>query len=159
MHTCVHLWWSRAKFFAEWEVFQTKVVKKIKTYILCSVAFFLSKVVPFMRTYKVYDWAREAALDNTTRRMHIACWIAKATDTHSEYVILIVFLRQQWLRESVLKLRYMYIAGIVECDYHPSHMSVWYTWRFKVICVPSTRILFHCTNNGVSFCFRWVRDE
>ena len=27
----------------------------------------------------------------TKRRMHIACWIPKATDTHSEWVILIVF--------------------------------------------------------------------
>jgi hypothetical protein len=27
--------------------------------------------------------------------MHIACWIPKATDTHSEYVILIAFPQQQ----------------------------------------------------------------
>jgi hypothetical protein len=33
------------------------------------------------------------------RRMRFACWITKATDTHSEYVILIAFPRQQWLRE------------------------------------------------------------
>ena len=40
------------------------------------------------------------------RRMHFACWNTKATDTHSEYVILIDFTRQQWLRErtSVLRL-------------------------------------------------------
>ena len=30
-------------------------------------------------------------MDNITRRMRIACRIAKATDTHSEYVILIFF--------------------------------------------------------------------
>jgi hypothetical protein len=36
---------------------------------------------------------------NTIRRMRIACWITKATDTHSEYVILIAFPRQQWLHE------------------------------------------------------------
>ena len=34
------------------------------------------------------------------RRMRIACWISKATDIHSEYVLLIAFLRQQWFRES-----------------------------------------------------------
>jgi len=90
-------------------------------------------------------------LDTITRRMRIACWIAKATNTHSEYVILIVCPRQQWLRGSTLELRCTYIAGIVECDYRPSHVSVWYTWGFKVICVPSTSILFHCTNNVVSF--------
>jgi hypothetical protein len=34
--------------------------------------------------------------------MRIACWIPKATDTHSEYVILIVFPMQQWLHEHCL---------------------------------------------------------
>jgi hypothetical protein len=33
----------------------------------------------------------------TIWRMRIACWIPKATDTHSEYVILIAFPLQQWL--------------------------------------------------------------
>jgi len=36
--------------------------------------------------------------------MRIACYVTKATDTHSEYVILIALPRQQWLseRDSVL---------------------------------------------------------
>jgi len=33
--------------------------------------------------------ARQATDDNTKRRMHFACWVTKATDTHSEYKILI----------------------------------------------------------------------
>jgi hypothetical protein len=38
--------------------------------------------------------------------MRIACWITKATDTRSEYVILIAFQLQQWLSEhtSILRL-------------------------------------------------------
>jgi hypothetical protein len=38
--------------------------------------------------------------------MRFACWIIKATDTHSEYAILIAFPQQQWIREraSVLHL-------------------------------------------------------
>ena len=32
------------------------------------------------------------------RRMRFACWLNKATDTHSEYAIFIAFQRQQWLR-------------------------------------------------------------
>ena len=32
-------------------------------------------------------------------RIRIACCIPKATDAHSEYVILIAFLLQQWLQE------------------------------------------------------------
>jgi len=35
------------------------------------------------------------------RRMRTACWKSEFTDTHSEYVTLIVFPRQQWLRERV----------------------------------------------------------
>jgi hypothetical protein len=48
------------------------------------------------------------------------CWITKATDTHSEYVIPIAFPRQKWLREraSVLRL-YTYIACLV--IQHPSY--------------------------------------
>ena len=52
----------------------------------------------------------QAIDDNTIRRMRIACWITKATDTHSEYVILIAFPLQQWLRERALMLRCTYIC-------------------------------------------------
>ena len=45
--------------------------------------------------------------------MRIACWLTKATDTHTEYVILIAFPRQQWLYERDLLLGYMYIACLV----------------------------------------------
>jgi hypothetical protein len=41
--------------------------------------------------------------------MRFVCWIIKATDTHSEYVILIAFPRQQWLRERAsMLLSYVY---------------------------------------------------
>jgi hypothetical protein len=52
-----------------------------------------------------YGTARQATDDNIIRRMRFACWITKATDTHSENVILIAFLRQQWLRERATMLR------------------------------------------------------
>jgi len=38
-----------------------------------------------------YGRARYAIDDNIIKCMRIACWIAKATDTHSGYVILIAF--------------------------------------------------------------------
>ena len=43
----------------------------------------------------------------------IACWITKATNTHSEYVTLIVFPLQQWLYERASLLRYTYTACLV----------------------------------------------
>ena len=65
---CVWEWWSgldneealthgqllyhgkhwRPEFCLEWEMFQTKVVDKIKTHILCSITLF-SKIMPFVR--------------------------------------------------------------------------------------------------------------
>jgi hypothetical protein len=35
----------------------------------------------------------------TIWRMRIACWTTKATNTHSQYVIFVVFLLQQWFHE------------------------------------------------------------
>ena len=43
---------------------------------------------------------------NIIRRMRFALWITKATGTHSEYITLLAFARQQWLceRASILRL-------------------------------------------------------
>jgi len=44
----------------------------------------------------------------TIWRMRIACWIPKATNTHSEYVIFIAFLQQKWLHERAWILPVLY---------------------------------------------------
>jgi len=49
----------------------------------------------------------------TMRHMRFARQITKSTNTHSEYVILDSFPRQQWLREGASVLRYTYIACLV----------------------------------------------
>ena len=49
----------------------------------------------------------------TIWRMRIACWIRKATNTHSQYVITIAFPLQQWLHERPSVLRYTYITCLV----------------------------------------------
>jgi len=41
-------------------------------------------------------------------------WKSKATNTHTDFVILISFPLQQWLHERALMLRYTYIACLVE---------------------------------------------
>jgi hypothetical protein len=92
-------------------MFHTKFVEEIKTHFMFNKYF--PKIVPFMRYVEKYDTARQATDDNIIRRMRFACWISKATDTHSEYVILIVFPRKQWLRERASVLRYTYIACLV----------------------------------------------
>jgi hypothetical protein len=54
--------------------------------------------------------------DNIIRRMRFSDWITKATDKHSEYVMLIAFARQQWLRERASMLR-LYL-----------HRLSWFCW-------------------------------
>jgi hypothetical protein len=49
----------------------------------------------------------------TIWRMRIACWITKATNTHSQYVMLIAFPVRQWLHERSTTLLYTYIAFLV----------------------------------------------
>ena len=46
-------------------------------------------------------------------RTRSACWIPKATNTISQYVILIAFPLQQWLSGRAPMLRYTYIASLV----------------------------------------------
>jgi hypothetical protein len=53
----------------------------------------------------------------TIWRMRIECWITRATNTHSQYVILIAFPLQQWLRERASILRYTYVACLVNIPY------------------------------------------
>jgi hypothetical protein len=60
-----------------------------------------------------YGRAAQATDGNIIRRMRFACWITKATDTHSEYVIFIAFPRQEWLRERASMLHYTHTACIV----------------------------------------------
>jgi hypothetical protein len=39
MKTYADLWQNLAYFFLEWDVFQTRIVQKIKTHILCAIVF------------------------------------------------------------------------------------------------------------------------
>jgi len=49
----------------------------------------------------------------TMWRMHIAYRIPKATNTQSQYVILLTFPLHQWLHERASMLRYTYIACLI----------------------------------------------
>ena len=102
-------------FAVEWEMFWEKVVKKIKTHILCSATFF-----PENRA--VYEIMWENIVERvrpqmTIWRMRIASWMPKATNTHSQYVILIAFPLQQRLDERPSVLRHTHIAWFVIYDF------------------------------------------
>ena len=57
-----------------------------------------------------YVTARQATDDDIIRRMPFACWITKATETQSEYVIVLLFPRKKLLRERTLVFCYTCIA-------------------------------------------------
>jgi hypothetical protein len=75
-------------------MFQTEVVEEIKTHILCSVTF-LQKLCHLWDYVEKYHRARWATDDNIIWCMHFACWANKATDTHSECVIVLIALPRQ----------------------------------------------------------------
>jgi len=69
-------------------MFQAKDVGKIKTHILYPITFFSP------RNHAVNDvmWKNTVEPDRQQMaiwHMHIECWIPKATETHSEHIILI----------------------------------------------------------------------
>ena len=62
--------------------------------------------------------ATQSTDSNITWRMCSVCWITMATDTHSEYVILIAFPLQQRLHELASMLCYTYIDCLVMSILH-----------------------------------------
>jgi hypothetical protein len=78
MKTIVDFLSHLAHFFLEWEMFQTKVVEKIKTHILCPVTVFRKSCRVWHNVEKHGPASRPQV---TIWRMCIACWIPKATNT------------------------------------------------------------------------------
>ena len=89
MKAYVHLWEYLAEFVLEWEVSETEVIEKNKIHILCSVTF-----MPLWDNMGKYCRAAQATDDNVIWRMCLAWWIMKATNIHSECVILLAFPHQ-----------------------------------------------------------------
>ena len=57
-------------------------------------------------------WKKYIRDRQTTDDTPLECWIPKATNTPSEYVIFIAFPLQQWLHERTSTLRHTYSARI-----------------------------------------------
>jgi hypothetical protein len=78
--------------------------------------FFFRKSCRLWDNVEKYGVATQATDDNIIRRMRSVCWVPTNTDTHSKYVVIIAFPRQQWLHERPSMLRYTYIACLVIRD-------------------------------------------
>jgi len=95
-------------------MFQTKVVEKNQsTHFGFSIYFFFSE------TRAVYEMMRKNIVNQvrpqiTIRRMRIAFWIRKGTNTHSQYVIPLDVSRQQWLHEHASVLHTLTVLFWIE---------------------------------------------
>jgi hypothetical protein len=76
----IHFWSHLAKFFLKWEMFQAKVVQKLKTYILGSINFFQKWC--HLRD-NVEKYTEPGRPQMAILHVHIACWMLKATHTHT----------------------------------------------------------------------------
>ena len=74
-----------ARLFSKIEVFQTKIVLKMKTHVLCPLPF-SRKPCRLCINVDKYGRIRHAISDKITRRMRPACWVTKATDTHTRNI-------------------------------------------------------------------------
>jgi hypothetical protein len=87
-----------------WKNMHGEKMKFINTHFMFNNIFFFEN-----RAIYEIMWKNIVQRDRpqmTIWRMRIACWIPKATNTHSQYVILIAFPLQQWLHERTSMLRY-----------------------------------------------------
>jgi hypothetical protein len=144
--------WHLAQFFLQCKMFHTKVEENIKTYFIFNNF--------FIKSCRLLDNAKKNVQPDrpkmTIWRMRIACWIPKATNIHSRYVILIDFLLQQSLHVHVPMLRCTYPAcranPVLEhlslCFLHPLLLPGYNLRTLVEIFLQST------VNNQVSFvCF------
>jgi hypothetical protein len=106
-YTCLSYF---TQFFLDWWTFQIKYVQKIKTHIFCSTTFFFQKSCHLWDNVEKH---REVRPQMTIWHMHIACWIPKVTNMHSQYVILIAVLLWQWLHKHSSVSHSTYTACLV----------------------------------------------
>ena len=112
-------------------------------------------------TWKKCGRARQAADDNISRRTRMACWVTKATDLHSECIIVISFPSRQWLHEHASALRYTYvaclfphfIAGVV------SALQIFWLQIFMHLFLLHELYLFCWINYPVIFIFYTVQEN
>jgi hypothetical protein len=88
-----------------------------------NIHFMFSNTPPPPRNCAVYEIMWKSIVEQgrpqmTVRCMHAACWITKATRTHSEYVVLL-FYYIKWVHEctSILGCTYITCFGSALCRY------------------------------------------
>ena len=103
--------------------------------------FEFSKFVSENRAFYEITWKNIVEADRpqmTKWRTRFAFWIHKAANTHSKYVIIIAFPRQQWLHEraSMLCCTYIVLCFVLDewdfesvtlmCELREEHEAEWF---------------------------------
>jgi len=141
LFTNIQVWSYLAQFFVEWKMFQSNFCREHQNthfvfgnhyyyyyYYFIYLFIFENPTVHEIMWKNIVDPER---LQATIWRMQIACWIPKATDAHSECVILIAFPRQQWLHERAWMLCYTYIVYLLfHFDIYFHELSVNYNKNY-----------------------------
>ena len=90
-----------AQLFLEWWMFHNEIAEETQIRLLCFITFPPRKSFRLWENVEICCKATQVTDDNIIRHMRFACWVPKAKSTHSEYVILTAFGRQQRLCERV----------------------------------------------------------
>ena len=103
----------------------------------------------------------------TIRPIRFTYWVTKATDTHSEYVILIPFPQQRWLQEWALLLLFKYTACLVLCKGSfvrrslelrmPDDDMAWTEYVYNICRIKQT--VFGCTRISVNAKSSWAFEK
>jgi len=108
---CKFMIMSRSVLLRMRNVSDKTCIENQNTYFVFSNFFFLEN---YSVLWKKCGRVGQVTDDNVIRSLHFACCVPKATNAHSEYVILIAFPLHQLLREPTCVLRlYVHIADPV----------------------------------------------
>ena len=105
----------------------------------------------FFENRALYETARKNIVERgrpqmTIWRVRVACWITTTTNKHSEYVILIAFPQQQWLKKHVSLLRYTCISPLAFDSYNKQ------LFAYRTLPEQRDTIYFLRHRNSVIFC-------
>jgi hypothetical protein len=101
------------------KTFQTEVVEKFKTHFIFK-NFFLRISCRLWDNVEKYCRGGQATADSIIRRMRFASWITKATNTHSEYAIVMLSQSCNCYANALQCYVYTFIACLVQ-------FVTWYT--------------------------------
>jgi hypothetical protein len=122
------------KLFLEWELLQTTFVERIKRHILCSKTFPQKSVHLWDNVQKCTTG--QATDDDVIGRIRFACWMIKATDKHSEHLILTTCPPQKCKSERSSMLR-----AYVYCLYYFVNWFVFLLCEIRFVISPQAQEL------------------